>query len=63
VSRGRNWLAYVAEPQTDVELLALRQCVNRGSPFGSERWQQRAIQTLGLESTIRPRGRPKQPRK
>jgi putative transposase len=58
-ARGRDWLKYVAQPQTDVELVALRQCVNRGSPYGSERWQKKTTTALGLESTLRPRGRPK----
>src|SRR5436190_1809771 len=59
VPRGRNWLAHVAQPQTDVELVALRRSVNRGCPYGSERWQGRTITALGLESTLRPRGRPR----
>jgi REP-associated tyrosine transposase len=57
--RGRNWLAHVAQPQTDMELLALRRCVNRGSPYGSDRWTARTAAALHLESTFRPRGRPR----
>ena len=52
-------LSQVAQPQTDIELAALRRCVERGSPYGSERWQSRATATLGLERTLRPRGRPR----
>ena len=59
VARGRNWLAHVAEPQTDIELLALRRSAHRGCPFGSERWQKRTVTALGLQSTLRPRGRPR----
>jgi putative transposase len=59
VPRGRDWPRHVAEPHTEAELLALRQCVNRGTPYGSERWQRRTIRKLGLESTLRPRGRPR----
>ena len=59
VPRGRNWLAHVAEPQTDMELLALRRCAQRGSPFGGERWQKRTVAARGLQSTLRPRGRPR----
>jgi putative transposase len=33
--------------------------VLRGSPFGSEDWQKRIAKRLGLEYTLRPRGRPK----
>jgi putative transposase len=61
VRRGRNWAAYVARPQTDAELVALRRSVQRGVPYGGERWQKKTIRSLGLESTVRPRGRPRNP--
>lgn len=47
------------EHQSEEELRAIRNCVNRGRPFGSDAWQKRTAGTLGLESTLRPRGRPK----
>jgi len=50
----------VEQPQTAMQLLALRRCVNLGSPFGSRR-QHRTIESLGLASTFRPRGRPRKP--
>jgi putative transposase len=59
VPRPARWVEHVNAPQTEAELSALRRCVARGSPYGSEPWSERAIRTLGLESTIRPRGRPK----
>ena len=59
IDRPRDWLAYVNRPQTDKELDALRQAVHRGRPFGSSTWQNVTIKKLGLESTCRPRGRPK----
>ena len=55
----RQWLGWVNEPQTQAEVEALRRCVTRGQPFGSEIWVQRAAQRLGLEAALRPRGRPK----
>ncbi len=54
----RRWLQHVQQPQTDAELEALRRSVVRGCPFGEDSWQQRIAQRLGLESTLRPRGRP-----
>jgi hypothetical protein len=33
--------------------------VHRSQPYGSDDWVKRAAVTLGLESTLRPRGRPK----
>ena len=59
VRRGRNWLAHVSQPQTDAELVALRRSVQRGVPYGSDDWQQRTVTALGLESTLRLRGRPR----
>jgi putative transposase len=59
VKRGRDWLAHVEQPQTDMELLALRRCVNRGTPYGGDRWTTRIATALNLESTFRPRGRPR----
>jgi putative transposase len=38
---------------------ALRQSVNRGCPFGEDDWQKQVVADLGLEATMRPRGRPR----
>ena len=57
--RPANGVAHVKAPQTAAELAALRRCVQRGSPYGTEMWCDRTIGSLGMESTIRPRGRPK----
>jgi len=59
MDRPRNWLQQVNEPQNGAELEALRRCVTRGSPYGSEHWINATTRKLGLESTLRPRGRPK----
>lgn len=59
IPRPRQWVVWVNEPQTPQELETLRRCVSRGQPFGSESWGQRMVRRLGLESTLRPRGRPK----
>jgi len=40
---------------------ALRRCVQRGQPYGSEPRRLRITAQLGLESTFRPRGRPRKP--
>ena len=55
----RQWLQLVNQPQTDAEVFALRRSVNRGAPFGDSDWTERIVKRLGLEVTIRPRGRPK----
>ena len=33
--------------------------IARGQPFGNEKWQQRIAKILGLESSLRPPGRPR----
>lgn len=55
----RNWLQLVNSAQSKAEVEALRRSVARGAPFGDDRWAQRTAERLGLESSLRPRGRPK----
>ena len=57
--RKAGWVEHVNAPQSEAELAAIRRSVERGNPFGNESWSDRAIRRLGLESTLRPRGRPK----
>lgn len=59
MERPRNWVARVNQPETAAELEALRTSVQRGRPFGSETWVLRTAKQLGMESALRPRGRPK----
>ncbi len=61
--RQSDWVAHVNSVQSEAELQALQQSIQRGSPFGGERWSTRAVTRLGLESTLRPRGRPRNPEK
>ena len=53
-----RWRQHVQTPQTEAELEALRRSVVRSSPFGEASWQERTAKRLGLQSTLRPRGRP-----
>ncbi len=55
----RNWRSWVNKAETEAELDAMRSCVRRGTPFGDDRWMRNSTVRLSLESTIRPRGRPK----
>lgn len=57
--RPRDWSNIVNAPQTHLELVALRRCVNRGRPFGDSDWIIQTAEQLGLASTLRERGRPK----
>jgi putative transposase len=61
MERPRNWIKRVNDAETAAELEALRGSVQRGRPFGSPRWQVQIAKRLGLESTLRARGRPKGP--
>jgi len=60
--RRPNWVDHVNAPQTEAELQALRRSLQRGSPFGDAQWTEQTVRRLALESTLRPRGRPKRPR-
>ncbi len=57
--RKPNWVEHVNTPHTEGELTAIRRSVERGGPLGSDAWSERIVRKLGLESTVRPRGRPK----
>jgi putative transposase len=59
VDRPRNWPVYVNRPQTAAEVEALRRCVQRGTPFGSDVWVKCSANRLDLHSALRPRGRPR----
>jgi len=59
VPRPMGWVDWVNRPQSQKELEAVRLCVKRGQPFGSEMWQRSTAQRFGLGLTVRPRGRPR----
>ena len=54
----RNWRWRVQQPETDAELEAMRCCVHRGRPFGTNRWQTLTANRLTLAHSLRPLGRP-----
>jgi putative transposase len=57
-ARPRQWKSQVNSPLSASELAALESCVRRGSPYGDERWVERTAAALGLQFTLRSRGRP-----
>ncbi len=59
VDRPRNWLAVVNRLMDDEALRPVRQSVSRGVPLGDEPWKARVANRLGLDITLRPRGRPR----
>lgn len=60
VRRPRDWCQYVNRPETAAELVAMRHSIQRGTPYGSAAWVHATAAQLGLQSTLRPRGRPRQ---
>jgi putative transposase len=54
-----DWTGYVDQPLTDGELDRLQTSMQRQTPFGSPPWQMQICGELGLESTLKPKGRPK----
>ncbi len=59
LSLPRNWnrLVDVLPNQTLID--DLQRCTQRGRPFGTDIWTTRTASGMELESTLRPRGRPK----
>jgi len=63
LAKFRGWTNYVNGVKSEAELAALRNCIARGAPFGDDPWQHQAAKKLGLEASIRPRGRPRKTEK
>jgi putative transposase len=59
IETPRGWPARVDAKIDSAELAELRKSVQRGTPFGSLEWQAKIARRLHLESTMRPRGRPR----
>lgn len=59
IPRLPNWVERVHEALSEKELVALRRCAKRGTPLGDKRWVESTARRLRLESTLRPRGRPR----
>lgn len=62
VQRPADYDDWLDAPQTQKELAALRTSAVRGRPFGDEQWAARTARKLGIESSLRPIGRPKKKR-
>jgi putative transposase len=59
VAHPSDWILRVNEPVTDAELEAVRLSVKRSRPFGAEKWVRETAKSLGMESALRDRGRPR----
>ncbi len=63
VPRGPHWLEWVNQKPPEPELETIRECLTRGRPFGAPDWQKETADRLGLEHSLRPRGRPRKGKK
>jgi len=53
-----SWLTKVDDPLSALELVSIRESANRQRPFREKNWPTKIASQFGLESTMRPRGRP-----
>jgi putative transposase len=58
VDRSRDWAGEVNAALPEGQLGRVRVSVVRGRPLGSETWTRAMARRLGLQHTLRPRGRP-----
>jgi putative transposase len=58
VRRRARWLAWVNQPQTPREEAELKEHIARNRPWGSESWVKLTAESLSLQQTLRPQGRP-----
>ncbi len=59
VSKPVDYLSYLNTPQVAEEEKAIQNAISRDCPYGGDDWKSDVIKKFKLESTIRPRGRPK----
>jgi len=59
IPRKPNWIQWVHTDFSDSERKQIKWSMQRGVPFGAENWVESVVRKFGLESTMRPRGRPK----
>jgi len=58
IDEPSDWEDWVDSPQTPAEIASVREHIRRNRPYGSRGWTQQTARRLGLQSTLRPRGRP-----
>ncbi len=61
VPRGADWLEFVNTPMTEAEVGAIRLSLRRDRPFGTGPWTDETARLLGLEYSLRARGRQPRP--
>jgi putative transposase len=59
IERPRDWVRIVNEPLRETELERVRTSVARGRPLGAAAWVEAMARAMGIEFTLRSRGRPR----
>ena len=59
ISLPGNWVSLVDLLPSETDLKKLENCIRRGCPYGSDVWITRTANRLGLQSALRPPGRPR----
>ena len=59
IERPSGWIEHVNEPERAEQLESIAISINRGTPYGTESWRRATARELGIESSLRARGRPK----
>ncbi len=54
-----DYLKLINQPESEITLESIRESMIRGKPFGSSNWVSSIADKLGLNSTLRSRGRPR----
>ncbi|WP_406698306.1 transposase [Singulisphaera sp. Ch08] len=57
--RGEGWIEDVNALMTEAECTTIRESIRRDRPLGSETWVRDTAKSLGLEASLRDRGRPR----
>src|SRR5438270_1239281 len=58
VPRPRDWVEAVNRPPAEAEARRVKESLERSRPLGDDAWTARTAAKLGLDWTLRPRGRP-----
>lgn len=61
VNRPADWCDDVNQPMEEEALNSVRQSVSTGVPLGTTTWRTQIVGRLGLQTTLRRRGRPCKP--
>jgi putative transposase len=59
VEMPQNWQSLVNQQLNEKEADDLNKCIERNRPFGEIDWMIKTASSLGLDSTLKTRGRPR----